>query len=489
MMTKLDLTPRNNHPKTKFSFSTTAKVGAGNSFLSLKSIFVWSLLFWVIAITYSLKSVQKIVSGLLEASELNRRLGNGNARQSPLHEIPESSSEQISFLQSTKIDLQTTTSQSSKESQPRGRTSTIKVSVKHHLDQSTNSTIVHVINSKAGVHTVEVEGITPRNFDPWPANKSLPCFEAEENWVSMDIQRKPSQVGFLYLKPYKTGSSTGSGINLRISRNVAKQFGYNMCKLRFEHGPDGTPGITLFRNRSHEDSFLWTVLREPTARSISAFFHFGVSRLRIEPTNENFLGYINNITQDYYLDALYTEKRFLGRHVDNPIEVCNSILKEFNFIGITERMDESAVALMMLLNLNLNDILYLSAKVKGGYDDGGGKYGCTIIQPSFVTPEMEKYFASKKWKNRMKYEVALYDAANKSLDMTIDALGRIKFEENLAAFRNVAKIASDTCAEVTKFPCDEWGRKRDKKETDCLWNDSGCGTTCLDQVAAELKLR
>jgi hypothetical protein len=47
---------------------------------------------------------------------------------------------------------------------------------------------------------------------------------------------------------------------------------------------------------------------------------------------------------------------------DEAPAIINQILSDYDFIGITERMAESAVALMMLLGVNMGDILYLSAK-------------------------------------------------------------------------------------------------------------------------------
>ena len=73
-------------------------------------------------------------------------------------------------------------------------------------------------------------GILPRSFEPW--KNPLPCFEPEDQWNSDKVQNSPADKGFLYVKPYKTGSSTTSGINLRIARNVAlrKDRGYGICK-------------------------------------------------------------------------------------------------------------------------------------------------------------------------------------------------------------------------------------------------------------------
>jgi hypothetical protein len=57
------------------------------------------------------------------------------------------------------------------------------------------------------------------------------------------------------------------------------------------------------------------------------------------------------------------------------------ILTTYYFVGITERMYESAVVLSMLLNVPLGDLLYLTAKRHGGYDDAGSRNGsqCTFI--------------------------------------------------------------------------------------------------------------
>ena len=164
------------------------------------------------------------------------------------------------------------------------------------------------------------------------------------------------------------------------------------------------------------------------------------------------------------------------------------LLRLRTFKGITERMEESAVALMMLLNLKMSDILFLSAKGKGGYDDGGGKgQGCTYIWPSFLSPGMQEFFdTNDEWKEMIQYDVAIYKAANASLDLTIEALGRDFFAENLARFKHAREEAQRQCLPTVVFPCDSGGALH--KNTDCLWNDSGCGTTCLDRVAEELGL-
>ena len=313
----------------------------------------------------------------------------------------------------------------------------------------------------------------------------------------------PTRRGFLYVKPYKTGSSTTSGVNLRIARNVARRRPHlfqnsstssTICDARFDHGPDYYPGFTLHRNRIPQESVLWSVVRNPTQRLVSQFFHFEVSRKKQEPTDANFRRFVRqnreSMLQDYYLRVLYTKSKYDRRNNDNvsPITAANHVLRTYNFIGVTERLDESLVVLMMLLRLKMADILFLSAKTKGGYDDAGGRDGrtCTYIWPSFVTPGMDEFLQGPEWRDAVRYDALFYEAVNRSLDLTIDALGRPTFDDQLRRYRHAQQVAHTKCTPQTVFPCDTGGTYH--AATDCIWNDSGCGATCLDEIATELQL-
>ena len=137
----------------------------------------------------------------------------------------------------------------------------------------------------------------------------------------------------------------------------------------------------------------------------------------------------------------------------------------------------------MLLNIPLSDVLYLSAKLNGGYDDH-----CFFIQPSSLTPGMKEFIESDEWKELIKEDLALYKAANHSLDMTIERLGRAKFEHNLAKYKAALAEGNKRCRDRTVFPCTKDGVKVHPADTDCLWSDAGCGANCLDEVAHDLQL-
>ena len=99
-------------------------------------------------------------------------------------------------------------------------------------------------------------------------------------------------------------------------------------------------------------------------------------RYKNEPSDEKFEAYVKlradhpgiMSTCAHYMKVLSVEKNktlFITDHM----EYINRIVAAYDFIAIMERMEESAVALAMLLNVPLADVLYLSAKQNGGYDE------------------------------------------------------------------------------------------------------------------------
>lgn len=356
-----------------------------------------------------------------------------------------------------------------------------------------------------------VSGIIARVFEP----TTLPCFPAEHRWYGQHVLTSQTSTGILFNKPFKTASSTTVGVQLRIAKNLARRnnqnnqwkvlsaeqqehaknllttsntlLDYSMCQMRFDHGL----ARDLYPHRDKQHSFLWTSLRDPTSRAISQFFHFMVGRHKMEPTDVNFQMTFEKkviMTRDYYLYILSTSNNYHSRVENNPLQTAQAILNDYDFIAITERLDESLVVLQLLLNLSTADILYLSAKHNGHFDDGAGKKKCFYIWPSFVTPSMQTYFASPQWQDDIQYDMALYQAANRSLDLTIEAIGRQKFEKQLQRFQMAQSAAKQNCLPTAIFPCSEGGQWRPHNTTNCLWNDSGCGNDCLDEVADELSL-
>ena len=161
-------------------------------------------------------------------------------------------------------------------------------------------------------------------------------------------------------------------------------------------------------------------------------------------------------------------KTRFDKKVDDPLLAANNIIRDYDFIGITERMDESLVVLQMLLDLETADILYLTAKGHGRFDDGGNNSTCTYVVPSFVSPGMNDYFESREWTDRIVGDTHLYKAASISLDMTIDKLGRKAFGKQLAAFKEAKKIVDEKCQDTVVWPCSADGVFH-RRPQGCLW--------------------
>lgn len=103
-------------------------------------------------------------------------------------------------------------------------------------------------------------------------------------------------------------------------------------------------------------------------------------------------------------------------------------------------MDESPIVLMMLLRFRIADVLFLNIKGSGGYDGGGYKKECFFIEPTnLLTAGMHEFLEGDEWQHYVKPEADLYAAANRSLDSTIERLGRVEFEANLAKYREAKK--------------------------------------------------
>ena len=334
---------------------------------------------------------------------------------------------------------------------------------------------------KDGNNATVFGGVEARAFP----HKAVTCLPPESKWDTYGTQMTPTNEGLFFLKTFKTGSSTASGIDLRIARNVAKRrnTGHALCRTRFDHAW----ASALFYSLNPQTSFLWTVLRDPTSRIVSQLFHFHVSREGHNTSDASLMERIrrnDGMTGNNYMGQL-SLRGFKKKH-DDPVAVANAILNSYDFIAITERMDESAVALSMIMGIPLADVLYLKAKGHGGYDAGGDGHDCTYITPAFVSPGMEQFFRSDEYQDMVQWDYLLYRAANKSLDLTIDALGREEFERKLALFRQAQERAIERCLPTVRFPCSPKGKSN--SETDCLWKDSGCGYMCLDEVATELGL-
>jgi hypothetical protein len=73
------------------------------------------------------------------------------------------------------------------------------------------------------------------------------------------------------------------------------------------------------------------------------------------------------------------------------LSIRDYIMKPYTFIGIVEQMDESLVVMTYLLSVDIGDLIVLSAKESGAYDDGRYNNTCYMIRPKQQQSSLETY--------------------------------------------------------------------------------------------------
>lgn len=369
-------------------------------------------------------------------------------------------------------------------------------------------------------------------FDDVPTKvyerKKFMCFPGEKSLML----ETPSKTGLMFQRPHKTGSTTVVGILLRLVHNRATKF--EKCKHRSIHG---TALSFQYGERMRGKSFLFSIIRDPTTRIISEFFHFKVSAGQKDPTDAAFLEYVqrSNVMNTYLHDLMtknYTTNQKIGGGVllrqfreymglqnanhqtreenssperkrkiarewysfkranGEPAEkVVKDIIDEYDFIGVTERMDESLVVLQMLLNLTTKEILYTRARSSGTFSNGYVNRPCFLISPSFLTPTMQAWFEGEEWWDIIQNDVLLYQAANRTLDRTIAAFNEESpglFDSKLARLKEGLKLANEHCKGNIRSMCTDGGKKIFPVNTTCyIWAVS----TCQDATGNNLHCR
>ncbi len=136
-------------------------------------------------------------------------------------------------------------------------------------------------------------------FIPWHQRQvhPLPCiidFDSYNDEVFM--QRQPTSRGLLYVKIEKAASSTLASVAARTAHAIAVR--RNMTHSKYDIDTDSNTtvvktvpqvcryrGLTHlwskrtiqgFENRNHNETFLWTFVKDPTKRILSLYFFFEI---------------------------------------------------------------------------------------------------------------------------------------------------------------------------------------------------------------------
>ena len=366
---------------------------------------------------------------------------------------------------------------------------------------------------------------TTTRFSSFLHVSSSPHQRRVDQQVTASSSPTPPVQGLLFAKTIKTASSTAAAVTMRLARRVSQRqqvarspsssspspsrnngekprmtrvaiAGGDVCKHMVVHAHSYA---NHFANRDMDRSFLWTIVRHPQKRAISAYKYFQLGMLGQAPSIQALIAYLeaakDQMLQQLRMDRprvnqamgiltikntermtasdggrdddggrprpqqVHGEQRLkhqshqmMGRVDqcirDNPINVSKLIrdtVQGYNFIAISERLEESLVVLLVLLGLidahegfndeenaydsaelhiidrALSDLLVLPSKQAGGWEENLSPRENRYIQdglpylglPSLLTSNVSisntrcvtipKYLPSEWWTGGKEY--------------------------------------------------------------------------------------
>jgi len=274
----------------------------------------------------------------------------------------------------------------------------------------------------------------------------------------------------VYIKIPKTGGSTFGGVCRRIGarrnymhvddaywfRNMnSKNINASRPSVWANHGKRAALQRNI--NIAMPNAFYLTSVRDPAERCMAAYYHFAVGRRGVAENNtDRKLIHINKCPLSFEVDCMRRKNS----------ETAAEVFASYDFVVVTERFDESLVALRKAvpwLKLSLVDLLYLKAKESGkAATDKTDNFKMPEHIPLSEEPKEVRDALEKRWiKSADEMVVKL---AHRKLDRY-----RVARSKDFHAFQQMLKTVEAHC--------------RAHFNEDCLWNDNGCGQTCIDTVA------
>eukprot|EP00978_Attheya_sp_CCMP212_P021297 scaffold62007_cov53-Attheya_sp.AAC.5 len=219
---------------------------------------------------------------------------------------------------------------------------------------------------------------------------------------------------------------------------------------------------------------------------MSFVFFKGVSRQSMEPTDDNVIEFLRKFEDNFqmnYISTLPLEWEPGARNIGNrDTDAVEKLIQDYDFIAITERMEESFVTMKLLFDLDFADIVFFSSKVSGGWDGGRKEIGCLKIEPTVISDTVGSYLASDEWQSKNSADFLMYEAANRSLDKTIAQFDAKQFQAELQQYHTLMKEVQDICADKIIFRCTEDGVFQEMEaKRNCYYRDQACGYQCIDE--------
>ena len=303
--------------------------------------------------------------------------------------------------------------------------------------------------------------------------------------------------GLLFAKTYKTGSTTAAAVTYQIATRVGQRKGFKRCLADAGHSLSVSNRISM---REPQASLAWTTVRDPATRALSTFAYYALGKGGIEPSHDRLVRSLsgaknNQIAQLRSQRGRSAEGNGSAKREDVPESekaamdvIKKEIIPAYDFIAVTERMDESLVVMKMLWNLEYGDIITASAKQAGGWSFNWNPSKTCFYVPKFnstLFPSVQKYIDTDFRSEN--YDYMLHEFANRSLDATIEQLGRKEVEKGVAYYRRLKERTLEHCQAEIIFPCSEDGKWQAGSLGSCYQHDIGCGYRCINHFLDKLE--
>jgi len=192
-----------------------------------------------------------------------------------------------------------------------------------------------------------------------------------------------------------------------------------------------------------EGAFPLTWVRHPVHRCLSAFNWFAVTTQGNEATDDNLIKFANEECRDYVA-------KYLGMPEDMSAE---TIAKRYDFIGTTERFEESMLLLQEKLPMPvaLKDMLCIKCKDslqnRTMFLRLQSKIGILKPYTSYAkqSPRVRDFFESEQFNKSNAVDFALWHAANEMLDRQRSAFGHARIELETAKYKQLLAEADTEC--------------------------------------------
>mmetsp|Transcript_42941 Transcript_42941/g.100863 ORF Transcript_42941/g.100863 Transcript_42941/m.100863 type:complete len:433 (-) Transcript_42941:304-1602(-) len=311
------------------------------------------------------------------------------------------------------------------------------------------------------------------------------------------VSKAPLSEGLVVVRVPKTGSSTLQSLAKRLgdlygmtfwkqpyilaknARNIVTEKNVTTVSanasrtLQFSRATSNTSLANVVEDRdpivyaahgalSHVAKWLETVLpkafrtamvREPAERCMSSFYHLfegqqGTVGMHDDSAKIAFLtgdcDFFETVKENWLCNTLKCPG-FMTQYLEPYNNASYSdIIEAFDFIGVTERFDESMIILGKKLGLPLTDMLYVTVK------ESNADHDCQSIESTAntaripVSEESEAVQAAAALL-RKGQDMRLVNQAHAALDAAILSYGESAFNTDLARFRVWLNISESEC--------------------------------------------